>query len=431
MKDALSLLKTKIINAEDVDYENLSKAQLVCPECFEPVFKKEMYVRAWEENTHFFSHYTGPNRECSRRSPNEDANKYSGEGAKRAQALEEFNSEFMRLVKNGAKKYLTSTQYFKSLDFFDAAKKLDKNSLLEHSKEMLIESLAEPINESIDPSLHKLECALLPIYNHFISSYGENNLRYLTYVSLICIFKGKEDSLENIIKKSSSVKYLKQKLLGVSILILSNYLGWDKSIKKVEIYLNNLSNNDLIPVNSIYGLSRTSKELNTIHNYLARETPQHSVHYNICPLCGTQTFVRDPGDNYCRVCDANRQNNFSKYLTPDSQEKEILKEGYINRSTLSTRWFYSIPKNEFNEYSRPLIRKASQDESLAVISTNKRWIWNKNNRTLFDAANFLEYSFDAGQIVAEWESNPMRFLIRPDLSRGKNPYVNVDEIVPI
>lgn len=438
MKDALSLIKGTIVDADKVSYESFSKAQIVCPECYEQVFKKEMFVNSVKGNTHFFSHYPGIASDCTRRMATEIANDISGETVKRAQALAEFNRVFRDHIKKASKKFLTSTQYFKYSNSFTDAENfsIPENSprKLDYLKSLLLDALSQPINESIDESLDELEEKLLPIYWHLSTSYGENNLRFLTCVSLLCIFKSNSESLIDTINRVDlqSKNQLKEGLLGAAAILLSRYVNWNGSILKIEKFLKQFD----VKCNSLISKSELKTLPSSKNFYKESIAPIQPTTATIkpytCPLCGTQTFVRNPLDLYCRLCD----NGLPKNITSSTDKNSISNDGLsknigLDRSTLSTRWFYSIPKNEFIEGGYPINRKATNEESIAIITTQKRWVWNKNNRTLLDASNSLEYSFDHGQIIAEWEANPMRFVIREDLSNSENRYVEVSDVTAI
>jgi hypothetical protein len=433
MKDALSLIKCKNIVADKVTYSAFDKAQLVCPECFEPVFKKELFVISWQDKTHFFSHYAGRTQECSRRTASENSNESINDGIKKDQALELFNKEFRAQIKSASKKILSSNEYLRKNNQIIEAEKIAQQDIcpetLTSLSEVMIDSLSRPINETIDKSLTNLEGYLIPIFNHLLTPYGEKNLRFLTAISIICAYKSKFTNLDTLIEMADSIseKRIKEKLLGLSTILLAYYLGQTKFIHFIEKYLKQYEQADFETDKTLANRPTYNRTTSVI---ATRNLPESS--YHVCPLCGTYTFLSNPKDVFCRVCESNKSKPLAaaNYSSLDSTVQSN-KDYQINKDVIADRWFYSIPVNTFKENTAPLIRVPKQIETDAVNATKKRWLWNKNDRVLFDYANSTEYSFNLGQVIAIWEASPMGFLVRPDLRQVSNSLIAVDDVAAI
>lgn len=433
MRDALSLIKCKNIVADKVTYSAFDKAQLVCPECFEPVFKKELFVISWQDKTHFFSHYAGGAQECSRRTASENSSENISDGVKKDQALGVFNKEFRAQIKSASKKILSSNEYLRKNSQIIEAEKIAQQDIcpetLTNLSEVLIDALSRPINETIDKSLTDLETYVTPIFNHLLTPYGEKNLRFLTAVSIICAYKSNMTNLDSLIEIADSIdeKSIKEKLLGLSAILLAYYLGRTKSIDSIEKYLKKYQQANFGTDKTLANRSTYSRTASVI---ITANLPESS--YHVCPWCGTYTFLSNPKDVFCRVCESNKSKPVvaANYLSLDSNAQSN-KDYQINRDVVAERWFYSIPVNTFKENTTPLIRVPKQIETDAVNVTKKRWLWNKNDKVLFDFANSTEYSFNLGQVIAVWEASPMGFLVRPDLRQFNNSLIEIDDVVAI
>jgi hypothetical protein len=107
MESAISLISGQaVIFAENVDYGDCERNQIVCPECLEPLFKKlrEKGAKA-RLATHFFCHYPSPGAECSLRVKGEAQDFQAIAGADAyGQSIEAFEAQFKRLVSRGAMK---------------------------------------------------------------------------------------------------------------------------------------------------------------------------------------------------------------------------------------------------------------------------------------------------------------------------------------
>ena len=243
MEYAYSLLNRKNIYASSAQYRQNLDDQLVCPECFEQVFKKEMWVPSQHAKTHFFSHYTGRFDSCALRTPGEDADLNKGDSLARLQKISEFNKHFRAQITKGFEKILGKSSARSMKDALAFAERISIEKLnigdLDKLSDKLLTTLSDPINLSIDESLEDLEDAICPIYRHLSTSYGKNNLYFITATSLLLSYHQESQHLETLLDK----KFLKQAdnlielMLGNSVLLFAQYLNWSKPLDKVRNFI--------------------------------------------------------------------------------------------------------------------------------------------------------------------------------------------------
>ena len=243
MEYAYSLLNRKNIYASSAQYRQNLDDQLVCPECFEQVFKKEMWVPSQHAKTHFFSHYTGRFDSCTLRTPGEDADLNKGDSLARLQKISEFNKHFRAQITKGFEKILGKSSARSMKDALAFAERISIEKLnigdLDKLSDKLLTTLSDPINLSIDESLEDLEDAICPIYRHLSTSYGKNNLYFITTTSLLLSYHQESQHLETLLDK----KFLKQAdnlielMLGNSVLLFAQYLNWSKPLDKVRNFI--------------------------------------------------------------------------------------------------------------------------------------------------------------------------------------------------
>jgi len=243
MEYAYSLINRKNIYAASSQYRQNLDDQLVCPECFEQVFKKEMWVPSQQATTHFFSHYAGRFESCSLRTPGENSDLNKGDSQARLQKMSEFNRHFRSEITKGFEKILgksTAKSMKDSLEFAEriSIEKLRVGEINKLSEKLLI-ALSDPINLSIDESLEALEDAICPVYRHLSTSYGENNLYFVAAISLLLSYHEESPHLETLLDK----KFIKQAdsltklMLGNSVLLFAHYINWNKSLEKVKDFI--------------------------------------------------------------------------------------------------------------------------------------------------------------------------------------------------
>lgn len=247
MEYAYSLLNRKNVYADSAQYRQNLDDQLVCPECFEQVFKKEMWVPSQHSTTHFFSHYAGKFDSCDLRTPSENSEASKGDSLARLQKMSEFNQHFRSEITRSFEKVLgrSLTNSMSGTLEFAARISIEKLKIGDINKlsEKLLVALSDPINLSIDESLEDLEEAICPIYGHLSTAYGENNLYFVTAMSLLLSYHQESQHLETLLDK----KFLRyatnsnELILGNAVLLLAHYLSWNKSLEKVQDFIKEFS----------------------------------------------------------------------------------------------------------------------------------------------------------------------------------------------
>lgn len=243
MEYAYSLLNRKNIYASSAQYRQNLDDQLVCPECFEQVFKKEMWVPSQHATTHFFSHYAGKFDSCALRTPGENTDLNKGDSLARLQKISEFNRHFRAQITKGFEKILGKSPATSMKDTLEFAERISIEKLnigdLDKLSDKLLTALSDPINLSIDESLEDLEDAICPIYRHLSTTYGKNNLYFITAISLLLSYHQESMHLETLLDK----KFIKQAdnltelMLGNSVLLFAHYLNWRKPLDKVRYFI--------------------------------------------------------------------------------------------------------------------------------------------------------------------------------------------------
>lgn len=283
MEYAYSLLNRKNVYADSAQYRQNLDDQLVFPECFEQVFKKEMWVPSQHSTTHFFSHYAGKFDSCDLRTPSENNEASKGDSLARLQKMSEFNQHFRNEITRSFEKVLGRSLASSMSDTLEFAARISIEKLkignIDKLSEKLLVALSDPINLSIDESLEDLEEAICPIYGHLSTAYGENNLYFVTVMSLLLSYHQESQHLETLLDK----KFLKhatnsnELILGNAVLLLAHYLSWNKSLGKVHDFIKEFS----LPV----GIELKKKQRNT-SNSIKNEVSKPSRDYiQYCSFC--------------------------------------------------------------------------------------------------------------------------------------------------
>lgn len=307
MDSAFSLIKNKEISAKSAEYRQNLDEQMVCPACYEPVFKKQLWVASKNDKTHFFSHYAGDQESCPERTSGEGGFENSKDKFAQLQRLEIFNKFFREHILCALKKIIGIQSFNRlesALEFSEriCVEKLNINELLKLERD-LIGFLDQPLSSSIDNSLGDLEDAVLPIYWHFKSNYGESNLRFITCIALLMTFYKENQHLENILEKKTlkNKRKLSPLIAGNAILLLANseYVAWSGSTKPISNFIASLDNYD-------------DKTLPVKKNNKVKEIKKYSGYFS-CPSCKKRWWL-DSHKNYeCYYC----KNNF--YAEPISE----------------------------------------------------------------------------------------------------------------
>ena len=246
MEKAFSLLKHKLFTANCVQYRQNLDEQLVCPTCYEQVFKKKLWVVSRQSHTNFFSHYFGDQDFCEERTKGENSYENSRDHYAQLQRLEAFNTFFREKITTAFVKIIgkqASNRLSSALEYSEriCTKEIESREL-EKLEVILISNLDEPITSSINENLEDLEGALLAIYWHLKSPHGQSNLRFITCISLLLSFHKENEHLEDILEKKTlkSKSNLNSLLLGNAVLLLANseYVDWQGSIKPILNFLN-------------------------------------------------------------------------------------------------------------------------------------------------------------------------------------------------
>lgn len=322
MEYAYSLLKRKNIYAGSAQYRQNLDDQLVCPECFEQVFKKEMWVPSQRSTTHFFSHYAGRFDSCTLRTLGENADLNKGDSLARLQKISEFNQRFRNEITKSLEEIMGRSSIRSMADTIEFAERIaiEKLKIGEINKlsEKLLELLSDPINVSIDESLEDLEDAICPIYRHLSTSYGENNLYFVTAISLLLAFHEESHHLETLLDKQfiKRVNNLNEVILGNAVLLLAHYLNWSKSLSKVKNFVEEF--------NSPLKLEAKSKHHKLDNDAIGKDLRPKKEYIAYCNVCknpfiskGTKTCSA-----YCASKSASAQGNVISTLSKNNHEYE-------------------------------------------------------------------------------------------------------------
>lgn len=298
MENAFSLLRQANVLADSAEYRQNLDDQLVCPECFEQVFKKEMWVPSQLATTHFFSHYAGKFDGCSLRTPNENSELNKSDSQARLQRLSEFNQRFRSEILKGFSKIVGKSVASSMTDTLEFAERIATEKLksgeIARLSQKLLETLADPITSSVDESLEDLEEALCPLYWHLTTSYGENNLYFVTAITLLLSYHEESPHLEELLDKKflKRITNLDGVLLGNSVLLLAHYINWKGSLKRINSFLGELDKS--IKPAKVVPISR-----NVLNAKLERSnSKQEQIQY--CSVCKNPFISK--GDKNCSSC---------------------------------------------------------------------------------------------------------------------------------
>jgi hypothetical protein len=157
--------------------------------------------------------------------------------------MSEFNQHFRNEIIKGFEKIIGKSAAKVMADAIEYAERISVEKLnvgeIKKLSDKLLTTLSDPINISIDESLEDLEDAICPIYKHLTTSYGENNLYFVTTISLLLSYHEDSQHLETLLDK----KFLKQTsnlnevMLGNAVLLLAHYVRWTKSLAKIEKFV--------------------------------------------------------------------------------------------------------------------------------------------------------------------------------------------------
>jgi hypothetical protein len=374
MEIAYSLIHRVNISANSVGYRQNLDDQLVCPECYEQVFKKEMWVPSQLTKTHFFSHYAGKFDGCSLRTPNENNELNKSDSLARLQRLSEFNQKFRDEILNGFRKIVGKSKSNSMNDTFEFAKRIAieklKSGEISRLSKILITSLADPITSTIDESLENLEEAICPIYWHLTTPYGENNLYFVTTITLLLAYHEESTYLEKLLDKKfiKSTSNLEKVLLGNSVLLLAHYIKWEKSLKSVNNYLANLDK-DIKPHNERL-LNR-----NILNAKLKRDNSKQE-HIQYCSVCKNPFISK--GDKICSSCAWK-----SRAIKPTEYVHHFEKKSWLSSQPWDEN---NIQQHKTKPTSVTTLNKSKESDNLikkpATETNPRRVLWIKTERGL-------------------------------------------------
>lgn len=316
MKDAYSLVHCKNIFADSSEYKENAYEQLTCPECFEPVFKKEKWVPLKKSETHFFSHYPGDINSCSRRSQNEVISSDSKDANKRMQSLLAFNKEFRNRIKLASHSILSKKNLSKMDSAYEYAERVStaEINLVDLKKiSKKIKSLLElPIFETIDDSLGELEDEITPIYLHLTGNYGVSNMAYLSAIVLMCTYQNSHSNIEDMLLKRTlgNHKNLDSALLGYSTLLLAEYVRAKKDHTKILAkFISKFESKDVASINKINSKKQIGFnpfidliESNDLKPNSSKKISPVTGSYHKCPHCLQSSYLNDDSLVRCPRC---------------------------------------------------------------------------------------------------------------------------------
>jgi len=373
MENAFSLLRQANVFADSAEYRQNLDDQLVCPECFEQVFKKEMWVPSQLATTHFFSHYAGKFDSCSLRTPNENTELNKSDSQARLQRLSEFNQRFRSEILKGYSKIVGKSIASSMTDTLEFAERIATEKLksgeIARLSQKLIETLADPITSSIDESLEDLEEAICPVYWHLTTSYGENNLYFVTTITLLLAYHEESPHLEELLDK----KFLKRTtnldrvLLGNSILLLAQYINWKGSLKSINSFLGELDK-------SVKPAKVVPPSRNTLNAKLKRSNSKQE-HIQYCSFCKNPFISK--GEKNCSSC---------AWRARSSKPSEST-HYFEKKSWLSSQSWDEKNLQQHQSISTTGMRLAKPEESNSstkqvIESNSKKIVWAKTERGL-------------------------------------------------
>lgn len=356
MEYAYSLLNRKNVYADSAQYRQNLDDQLVCPECFEQVFKKEMWVPSQHSTTHFFSHYAGKFDSCDLRTPSENSEASKGDSLARLQKMSEFNQHFRSEITRSFEKVLgrSLTNSMSGTLEFAARISIEKLKIGDINKlsEKLLVALSDPINLSIDESLEDLEEAICPIYDHLSTAYGENNLYFVTAMSLLLSYHQESQHLETLLDK----KFLRhatnsnELILGNAVLLLAHYLSWNKSLGKVQDFIKEFS----FPVE----FESKQNQQKSTSSAISQTSRSRKKYLEYCSVC--KNPFNSPGSKTCSDSCASKASSKTNKLVSSLSKN--------NREYES--WLSSQPWDEDNLH----MHSAHKAESLPAATSNQTHI---------------------------------------------------------
>lgn len=322
METAYSLINRITLKAEGVRYRENLDNQLVCPECFEPVFKKELWVDSKQGNTHFFSHYAGKFDSCSLRTSDEGLQLSDFQSVSQKQRLKIFNQEFREKIKLSLKKSIRTKRFEDAIEYAERVSESDsKIRAIDFLAKKMISLLGDPIDVSISPKLEQLEKAILPLYYHLQSKYGYKNLKFLSCIALINISQDQFHVFEDMLKLTGklSPKSFNQEFLGAGVLLLANYINWQGSLKVVEKFIvDHKSISD--PMAHKKGNIQKNIKANDVSKSGFGISKSKVMGYMECPKCHTYLYLPSSSWCLCSVCD-------EKFYSADAKDSLKHKPG--------------------------------------------------------------------------------------------------------
>jgi len=344
MDKAYSFLKHKLIPASSAEYRQNLDEQIVCPTCYEQVFKKKLWVISRQSHTHFFSHYYGDPESCSERTSGEGDYENSSDKFSQLQKLEIFNQNFRKNILTSFVTIVGKKTFNKLSSAIEFAERLCINEIdnviLEKLEIKLMDGLDQPITTSISEKLDSLEDALLPIYYHLKNQHGQKNLKFITCIVLLLIFYKEYEHLEDILKKNviNSSSDIDKKLLGNVVLLLINsvYVNWSGSVRVINDFLDS-------PIEKKQPKKKTPQKNPEGRKYV-REKKTTSGYF-ACVHCKDIQYSEPNKYKHCISCD---------------------------------KWFFTSPEEKLKGYKKLSLLKARSELNL-LKPTNKnidaRWIY--------------------------------------------------------
>jgi hypothetical protein len=341
MEKAFSLIKHRLIGADFAQYRQNLDEQIVCPTCYEQVFKKKLWVLSKQSHTHFFSHYFGDQDSCDERTKGEGGYENSKDKNAQLQRLEAFNKVFrenitaalVSAIGKQASKKISSALEFAVRMCTDVIENKNLGAL----EINLINSLDEPITSSIDDKLENLEEAILPIYWHLKSPHGQSNLRFIACTALLMSFHEENEHLENILEK----RFLKSKpnlnalLLGNAVLLLANseYVNWSGSTRPIINFLK--------PPLKKEGIKKKVGERKK------NKSPKESSGYFACIHCKKIDLFEYNNYKECNACHRWFYTHPTYKLNKPEEIDDVVDELSLNETApikidKSARWHYCI-----------------------------------------------------------------------------------------
>lgn len=249
MEFAWGLVDGRMLNAATVDAGQCAPLQIVCPECSEPLFKKQRRnVNRSFGYTHFFSHYVGTLDECSLRTTGE-ANEWARASRRLQQSLSEFDAEFELRLIHGARACLAPA--------IEAADELIEDGVHYSRTETLYpearavhgwaQRILQPSRGSDafaqDATVQRWWKATEQVRAHLACKYGEGNRRILAAFALICAFAephsgGVRSCLRGAKGIPPSEQHIRMHIAALHLLM--RYLTPRTSVEKIESVLRRL-----------------------------------------------------------------------------------------------------------------------------------------------------------------------------------------------